>query len=100
VVEAENYAREAQCNVQGQHRGVACMEQKRGHGVACLGGKNMCGTCMEQARGTRCGMHGAKTRVGQEFDVKPVSSPTDSGSLTLTHHTPSTPSQATRMQEP
>ena len=49
-------------------------------------------------KGTRCGMRGAKTRVGQEFDVKPVSSPTDSGS-TLTHHTPSTPSQATGMQE-
>jgi hypothetical protein len=31
-----------------------------------------------------------------QFDVKPVISPTDSGSQTVTHHTPSTPNQSAR----
>ena len=43
---------------------------------------------------------GPEVKHGQS-EVKPVSSPTDSGSLTfesLTHHTPSTPNRATGIQ--
>ena len=59
MVEVENYTVEAQCN-------VACMEQKRGHGVACVGQKHVWGRSSELQ--VRCETGEQSYRLRVNFD--------------------------------